>query len=64
MEELKKTEMKEGDNELHRERGNSHTMSEVDLMITELHKGDAMDNTGRDGPGFVVGIVGKRIHIC
>lgn len=49
MEELKKTEMKKGDNELHKERGNSHTMSEVDLMITELHIGDAMNNTGKDG---------------
>lgn len=49
MEEWKKTEMKEDDNELHKKRGNSYTMSEVDLRITELHKGDSVNSTGWEG---------------
>lgn len=41
--------MKEDDNELHKERGNSYAMSEVDLRITDLHKGDSVNNTGWEG---------------
>lgn len=65
MEQWKKTETKEGDNEFHRERGNSYTISEVDLIITELHKGESVNNTGWDG-SWVCGWNNwqKDIHIC